>query len=42
MKQRDLGGEAREEERLFHGGITAAHDRDVFAAEEEPIACGAA
>ena len=42
MEQGDLGGEAGEEESFFHGGIASAYDGDVFAAEEEAVACGAA
>src|SRR6185437_9101640 len=32
-----FAGKSREEQRFFHGGIAAANDRDVFAAEEEAI-----
>ncbi len=42
MEERDLGGEAGEEERFFHGGVAAADDGDVFAAEEKAVAGGAA
>ena len=41
MNERDLGGEAGEEERLFHGGVAAADHRDLLAREEEPVAGGA-
>ena len=34
----DLGGELREESRLFHGGVAAADHGDLLAPEEEPIA----
>ena len=34
----DLVGEAREEGRLLERRVAAAHDRDVSAAEEEPVA----
>jgi hypothetical protein len=37
----DLGGEAGEEERLFHGGVAAADDGDLFAGGEEAVAGGA-
>jgi hypothetical protein len=37
----DLGGEAREKEGLFHGGVAAADDGDLFAGREEAIAGGA-
>jgi hypothetical protein len=37
----DLVGEAREERRLFHGGIAAADDGDVVTAEEIAVARGA-
>ena len=42
VKQRYLGCEAGEEERLFHGRVAAAYDGDLFAAEEEAVAGGAA
>ena len=38
MQQRDLGGEAGEEERLFHRRVAAAHHCDFLAAEEEAVA----
>ena len=37
----DLGGEASEEESLFHGAVAAADDGDLFAAGEEAVAGGA-
>jgi hypothetical protein len=37
----DLGGEAGEEERLFHGGVAAADDGDLLAGGEEAVAGGA-
>jgi hypothetical protein len=37
----DFGGEAGEEERLFHGGVAAADDGDLLAGEEEAVAGGA-
>ena len=37
----DFAGEACEEERLFHGGVAAADDGDLFAAGEEAVAGGA-
>ena len=37
----DLGGEASEEQRLFHGGIAAADDGDLLARGEEAVAGGA-
>ena len=37
----DLGGEAGEEEGLFHGGVAAADDGDLFAGGEETVAGGA-
>jgi hypothetical protein len=37
----DLGGEAGEEESLFHGGVSAADDGDLFARSEEAVAGGA-
>ena len=42
MEQGDLGGEAGEEQSFFHGGVAAANDGDVFAAEEEAVAGRAA
>jgi hypothetical protein len=41
MEQRDLGGKAGEEERLFHGRVAAAHHGNLLAAEEEAVAGGA-
>ena len=41
VQQRDFGGEAGEEKRFFHCGVAAAHDGNVFASEEEPVASGA-
>ena len=41
MNEGDLGGEAREEERLFHGGVAAADHRDLLAGKEEAVAGGA-
>jgi hypothetical protein len=41
VDERDLGGEAGEEERLFHGGVAAADDGDLLAGGEEAVACGA-
>ncbi len=38
MNERDFGGEAGEEQRLFHGGVAAANDRNLLAREEEPVA----
>ncbi len=37
----DLGGEAGEEESLFHRGVAAADDCDLFAGGEEAVAGGA-
>jgi hypothetical protein len=37
----DLGGEAGEEEGLFHGGVAAADDGDLLAGGEEAVAGGA-
>ena len=37
----DLGGEAGEEEGLFHGGVAAADDGDLFAGGEEAVTGGA-
>ena len=37
----DLLGEAREEERFFHGGVAATDDRDLETACEEAVAGGA-
>ncbi len=42
MEDVDLGGEAGEEERFFHGGVAAADDCDLVAGEEEAVAGGAA
>src|ERR1035438_1825307 len=41
MYQRDLGSEAREEERFLHGGVTPADHRNVLAREEKAVAGGA-
>ena len=41
VDERDLGGEAGEEEGLFHGGVAAADDGDLFAGGEEAVAGGA-
>ena len=41
MQQRDLGGKAGEEERLFHRRIAAADDGNLAPAEEEAVAGGA-
>jgi hypothetical protein len=41
IDERDLGGEAGEEESLLHGGVAAADDGDLFAGEEEAVAGGA-
>ena len=41
IDERDLGGEAGEEDRLFHGGVAAADDGDLLAGGEEAVACGA-
>ena len=41
VDERDLGGEAGEEESLFHGGVAAADHGDLFAGEEEAVAGGA-
>jgi len=41
VDERDLGGEAGEEERFLHGGVAAADDGDLFAGEEEAVAGGA-
>ena len=38
VDERDLGGEAGEEECLFHGGVAAADDGDRFARGEESVA----
>ena len=42
VDQVHLRGEARQEHRLFHGGVAAADDADVLAGEEEAVAGGAA
>ena len=42
MQQRDLGGEASEEQSFFHGRVAAAHYGYFLAAEEESVAGGAA
>ena len=41
VHDRHLGREPGEEERLFERGVAAADDRDLLAAEEEPVAGGA-
>ena len=41
VDDRDLGGEAGEEERFFHGGVAATDDGDLHAAGEEAVAGGA-
>src|SRR4051794_27633129 len=41
MQDGDLGRETGKEERLFHGRVAAAHDRDLQPAEEETVAGGA-
>ena len=41
VQQRDLGGEAGEEQRFFHGRVAAADHGDRLAAEEEAVAGGA-
>ncbi len=41
VDERDLGGEAGEEQGLFHGGVAAADDGNLFAGEEEAVAGGA-
>ena len=41
MDQRHLGGEVGEVERLLDGGVAAADDHDLLAAEEEAVAGGA-
>ena len=41
VDERDLGGEAGEEERFLHGGVAAPDDGDLFAGEEEAVAGGA-
>src|SRR5439155_14828079 len=38
MEQVDLRGEPRQERRLFERRVAAADDRDLLAAEEEPVA----
>ena len=40
VNEGDLGGEARQEQRLFHGRVAAADHRDFFAREEESVAGG--
>ena len=41
VDERDFAGEAGKEERLFHGGVAAADDSDLFAGEKEAVAGGA-
>ena len=41
VDQGDFGGEAGEEEGLFHGGVAAADDGDFLAGGEEAVAGGA-
>src|ERR1700742_899022 len=41
VDDRDLGGEAGEEESFLHGGVAAADDSDFHAAGEEAVAGGA-
>jgi hypothetical protein len=41
VDERNFGGEAREEESFFHGGVAAANDGDLFAGREEAVAGGA-
>jgi hypothetical protein len=38
VDERNFGGEAGEEESLFHGGVAAADDGDLFAGGEETVA----
>src|SRR6267142_5308535 len=40
MNKGDLGGEASQEQRLFHGGVSAADHGDLFAGEEKSVASG--
>jgi hypothetical protein len=41
MNERDLGGEAGEEDRFLHGGVAAADHDDFFAGKEKAVAGGA-
>jgi hypothetical protein len=41
VDDRDLGGEAGEEDGFFHGGVATADDGDLFSAGEEAVAGGA-
>ncbi len=41
MNDCDLGGEARQENRLFHGGIAAADHGNFLARKKEAVASGA-
>jgi len=41
IDDRDLGGEAGEEDRFFHGAVAASDDGDFFTAGEEAVAGGA-
>jgi hypothetical protein len=41
VDDRDLGGEAGEEDGFFHGGVAAADDGDLLAGGEEAVAGGA-
>ena len=38
MNQRHLGGEAGEEDRLFHGGVAAANHGNLLAGKKEAVA----
>ena len=41
VDERNLGGEAGEEEGFLHGGVAAADDGDLFAGGEKAVAGGA-
>jgi hypothetical protein len=41
VHHRDARSETGEKERLFQGGVAAAHDGDVLTAKEEAVAGGA-
>jgi hypothetical protein len=41
VDDRHGAGELGQEQRLLDGGVAAANDGDVLAAEEEPVAGGA-
>src|SRR5207237_1651873 len=41
MNDGHFAGEARQEQRFFHGGIAAPDDRDFFAGKKETITGGA-